>query len=95
MFIINVWLTVKDRADIPKIRELLAEQARRSRPEPGCQRFEVYHSTNDDTKFLLCEYWDTKDAWEVHKTAAAFVEVYQPKVLPLVNREPHFCEQVA
>jgi quinol monooxygenase YgiN len=89
MLYLNIWLTAKDSADTIQIRELLAEQARLSRQEPGCLRFEVYHSNNDPTKFLLCERWQSQEALDAHRTAHAYTTVYQPKVLPLVNREPH------
>jgi quinol monooxygenase YgiN len=44
MIYLNVVLTVKDTADVPEIQSLLTEQCRLSRAEPGCMRFEVYHS---------------------------------------------------
>jgi quinol monooxygenase YgiN len=89
MFYLNVWLTVKDRAHVDTVRELLKEQARRSREEPGCSRFEVYHSTSDDTKFLLTERWESQEAIDGHRKGYAYTQIYQPKVLPLVTREPH------
>ncbi len=89
MLYLNILLTVKDAANTTQIAELLAEQARLSRQEPGCLRFEVYHSNNDPTKFLLMERWESQDALDKHRTAHAYTTVYQPKVLPLVNREPH------
>ncbi len=89
MLYLNIWLTVKDPAQTAQIRDLLAEQARLSRQEPGCLRFEVYHSNNDPTKFLLMERWQSQEALDKHRTAQAYTTVYQPQVLPLVNREPH------
>ncbi len=89
MLYLNIVLTVKDSANTAEVRELLAEQARLSRQEPGCLRFEVYHSNNDPTKFLLMERWESQEALDKHRTANAYTTVYQPKVLPLVNREPH------
>jgi quinol monooxygenase YgiN len=89
MLYLNIWLTVKDPADTQKVMELLAEQARLSRQEPGCLRFEVYHSNNDPTKFLLHERWESQATLDVHRTAHAYTTVYAPQVLPLVNREPH------
>jgi quinol monooxygenase YgiN len=89
MLYFNIWLTVKDRAQIETVRELLREQATRSREEPGCSRFEVYHSTADDTRFLLNEHWESQAAVDAHRKAYAYTNVYQPKVLPLVTREPH------
>lgn len=89
MFCINVWLTVKDPTNTETVRGLLAEAARLSCVEPGCLRFEVYHSQADPTRFLLCEHWAQKSDWETHRAGKAFTEVYLPKVLPLVDREPH------
>jgi quinol monooxygenase YgiN len=84
-----VWLTVKDPANVETVRGLLAECGRLSRTEPGCVRYECYHSTSDPTKFLLAERWADKTAWEAHRTARAYIEVYAPKVIPLVDRQPH------
>lgn len=92
MFAINVILTVNNEEDIPKVSELLTQAGRLSRAEPGCQTFEACHSQNDPRIFMLIERWDTREAWEIHKTAQAFTEIYQPQVLPLVTREPHFSD---
>ncbi|HEY1599105.1 MAG TPA: putative quinol monooxygenase [Pirellulales bacterium] len=89
MICANIWLTVKDAKDIPEIRELLREQGRLSRAEPGCLRFEVYHSTVDETRFLLVERWESTDALDLHRKAKAYTEIYQPKVLPKVDRQGH------
>ena len=89
MIYLIINLTVKDKADVPKVAELLAEQARRSREEPGCARFEVYHSTADETRFVLNEHWESQEAIDGHRKAYAYTNIYQPKVLPLVTREPH------
>ena len=82
-------LTVNDKANVATVAELLKEQGRRSREEPGCRRFEVYHSTSDDTRFYLCEHWESQEAIDGHRKAYAYTNIYQPKVLPLVTREPH------
>ena len=94
MIYANIWLTVKDPADVPAIRELLREQGRLSRAEPGCLRFEVYHSTVDETKFLLVERWQSPEALDAHRKAKAYTEIYQPKVLPKVERQGHVSEIV-
>ncbi|WP_417848104.1 putative quinol monooxygenase [Thalassoglobus sp.] len=92
MFAINVILTVQDETNIDKVQGLLAEAGRLSRQEPGCQTFEVCHSQNDPKIFMLIERWESKETWEVHKTAKAYTEIYHPQVLPLVDREPHFSD---
>lgn len=89
MFCINVWLTVKDPADVETVKGLLASQVPLTREESGCLRFEIYHSEANPAKFLLVERWQQKSDWETHRSAKAFSEIYAPKVLPLVDREPH------
>ena len=51
----NVLLRVKDTKNISLVGELLKEQAKRSSEEPGCIRFEVYHSSSDVQQFILVE----------------------------------------
>ena len=72
----NVMLKVKNAEDVETVAELLSEQARLSSEEPGCARFEVYHSQAR------------------HKEAKAFIELYLPKVIPLVERVPHLSHLV-
>ena len=89
MIYANVLLTVKAEGDIEEIRGLLAEQRRLSLQEPGCERFEVYHSQSNPKVFLLVERWADQQALDVHRTALAYNTVYQPKVIPKVDRVPH------
>ena len=89
MIRVNILLQVKDAGDVEKVRGLLAQQGRLSRAEPGCARFEVYHSNNDPAVFLLNEWWETQAALDEHRKATAYTTIYAPQVLPLVNRTPH------
>ncbi|MEJ2130652.1 MAG: putative quinol monooxygenase [Gammaproteobacteria bacterium] len=89
MIYVNVILTVKKKADVAKVKELLTQQAALSRAEPGCARFEVYQSESDDKLFILIERWENQEDLDRHRKAKAFVEIYEPKVLPLVERIPH------
>jgi quinol monooxygenase YgiN len=89
MIYLNVILTVKNPQDVDRVRALLTEAAVRSRPEPGCARFEVYHSQADTSSFLLVEQWESQAHLEAHRSGAAFTEHYVPNVLPLVERVPH------
>ena len=95
MIYVNVLLTVKDESDVRTVRELLAQQSTLSREEPGCARFEVYHSQSDARLFMLVERWETEADLERHREAKAFLEIYVPKVLPLVDRVPHPSELVS
>ena len=94
MFVINVVLTVKEEAKIDDVRELLRQHSRLTRTEPGCLLFNVCHAENDPKVFILNEHWESKEAWEVHKTAEGVTTIYQPQVIPLVERSPYFCEIV-
>jgi quinol monooxygenase YgiN len=92
MLYLNVLLTVKDGKDVETVKSLLVEAAGHSRREPGCARFEVYHSTADATKFLLNEHWESQAAIDAHRQGHAYTQIYQPQVLPLVTREGHPAE---
>jgi quinol monooxygenase YgiN len=94
MYHLNVWLTVKDPADVATIHGRLAEAAKMSRQEAGCERFEVYQSQSDERHFLLVEWWESKAAWETHRENRAVSEIYRPLVLPYVDRDAHACELV-
>ena len=89
MICLNVLLTARDETDVSKIRELLVEAMRRSRSEPGCLRFDVYHSTGEPRRFTLVEHWANQEAVDQHRLAAAYNEIYKPHVMPLVVREGH------
>lgn len=89
MLCLNVLLTAKDPADVPKIRELLTAAMRQSRAEPGCRRFDVYHSSVEPRRFTLVEQWENQAALDQHRLAAAYNEIYKPHVMPLVDREAH------
>jgi quinol monooxygenase YgiN len=91
MYYLNVSLTVKDPGRVDTIRDLLTQQGRLSREEPGCLRFEVYQSQNEPRRFVLVETWESKAAWEVHRGAKAVTEIYLPQVIPHVERDSHPC----
>ncbi len=89
MLYLNVWLTVQQAENIPQVRELLARAGELSRAEPGCMRWEAYQSNNDPSRFLLHERWESQASLDDHRKAEAYTTIYQPRVLPLVTREPH------
>jgi quinol monooxygenase YgiN len=89
MIYANIVLSVNDEKDVPEIRELLRKQGRLSRAEPGCLRYEVYQSKADAKVFLIIERWESQQALDVHRTAEAYTQIYQPKVLPRATRVAH------
>lgn len=92
MFCINVILTIKDESNVPQVADWLTEAGRLSRAEPGCENFEVCHSESDPRVIILCERWESEQAWQDHRDRKAFQEIYKPHVLPLVDRVPHICK---
>ncbi len=92
MFCLNVILTVQEEQNIEQVRQLLGECGRRSREEPGCLGFEVCHSQSDPRLFILCERWESEQAWIDHKERDTVQQIYIPQVLPLVERVPHICD---
>jgi quinol monooxygenase YgiN len=89
MICLNVLLTAKNPIDVPAIRDLLAEAMRKSRAEPGCLRFDVYHSSAEPRRFTLVEHWASQEALDAHRLAEAYLQIYKPHVMPLVDREGH------
>jgi len=89
MICLTILLTAKDAADIPLLRDLLAQAMRKSRGEPGCLRFDVYHSTAEPRRFTLVEHWADQAAIDAHRLAEAYTTIYKPHVMPLVDREGH------
>ena len=96
MFHIIVQLTAKNDKDIDTVESLLKDISRITlEEEPTCKRFEVYHSKTAPKVFILCEFWETEREWGLHREKRAFSEIYLPKVLPLVDREPHISELIS
>ena len=92
MICLTIVLTAKDAADIPRLRDLLVQAMRKSREEPGCLRFDVYHSTAEPRRFTLVEHWADQAAIDAHRLAEAYTTIYKPHVMPLVDREGHPAE---
>ena len=89
MICLTVLLTAKEAGDVPRIRELLSQAMRKSRLEPGCLRFDVYHSSAEPRRFTLVEHWASQDALDAHRLAEAYTQIYKPHVMPVVDREGH------
>jgi quinol monooxygenase YgiN len=89
MYYLNVWLTVQNPKDIPAVADALKRAGEKSRTEPGCERWEAYHSQVQPEKFLLVEWWTTKEDWETHRLGEAVQQIYLKEVIPLVTREAH------
>ncbi len=86
---VHVTLAVRNQTDIDRVRDALAEHARRSRSEPGCAEFRVFQSDLDSHSFFILEAWESQAALETHRLAEAFTTIYAPQVLPAVDRSAH------
>ena len=49
------------------------QNARNSRREPGCARFDVLRQRDDPTRFVLVEVYRDADAAAAHKTTAHYL----------------------
>lgn len=94
MIYVNVILTTRDEADVPEIAGLFRELRRLSLQEPGCERYEVYHSNHDKRVFLLIERWIDQAALEQHRLGHGYLTIYAPLIIPRVDRVPHFAELI-
>ncbi len=94
MVYLNLWITVNRPDDVQLIADLFARCMTLSRQEPGCVRYEVYHSQRDRQQFLIVEHWASQAEWDAHRTGRAFLEIYQPEIIPRVTRTPHICDQI-
>lgn len=43
-----------------------------TRKEPGCIYYDLHQNMQDSSKYVLLEYWKTKNDWELHKASEHF-----------------------
>ncbi|MDA9718253.1 antibiotic biosynthesis monooxygenase [Planctomycetaceae bacterium] len=89
MICMNIVLTVQEDHKIEVVRDLLCEAMRKSRNEPGCERFDVYQSQSKPNQFMMIEHWSSQEALDAHRQAEAYTTIYKPQVIPLVERVGH------
>ena len=89
MICMNIILTVQEDHKIEVVRDLLCEAMRKSRNEPGCERFDVYQSQSNPNEFTMIEHWSSREALDAHRQAEAYTTIYKPQVIPLVERVGH------
>ncbi len=94
MFYLNVRLTVHKDEDVPAVKAALERMVPMVRQEPGCLRFDVYHSQTNPRLFFLVEHWESRDHWVAHREMEAIQTIYLPEVLTRAEREGHECEAV-
>jgi len=60
------WLDEFERAVLHNARESVAH-------DPGCRRFDVSQSTDDSTRWVLYEVYDSPDAHAAHRRSPHFL----------------------
>lgn len=89
MFFLTVILTANTDADAQAVAHALGRMQPLCLAEPGCVRWEAYHSQDDPRRFVLVEHWQTRAHWDAHGDLAAIQGIYLPQILPRVTREVH------
>lgn len=56
-----------------QIRQLLLEQAKIVRTEPGCEYYDLYDEVNGNLVFV--EAWTTRELWMLHNDAATVKKI--------------------
>ena len=89
-------LTVKDlRQDVEKVPRPVERAGAIVASGAGLPAFpKVYHSQSDSRVFILSEHWASQADLDRHREATAYMTIYKPQVIPLVDRVPHPSELV-
>ena len=72
MYVVTVNVFVKPEA-VEQFIPAMLDNARGSRQEPGCLRFDVLQAEDDPTRFFLYEIYRSKEAFAEHQKAAHFL----------------------
>ena len=73
MLVVTVDFVIKPE-HVSTFRTEMVKNARASRTEPGCRRFDVAFSDSDQTLVFLYELYDDARAFEAHQQTAHFRE---------------------
>lgn len=76
MLVVTVDFVIKPQ-HIAAFRAEMLKNARASRAEPGCRRFDVAFSDSDQTLVFLYELYDDASAFAAHQQTAHFREFDQ------------------
>jgi (4S)-4-hydroxy-5-phosphonooxypentane-2,3-dione isomerase len=67
VYVVGVTVLVKPEA-VDRFVAATRDNARNSRQEPGCVRFDVLQAEDDPTRFFLYEVYRSKDDFAAHQT---------------------------
>lgn len=89
MLLLTVHLTIQP-GQVDAFMPRALENATKSRAEPGCRPFDVLIDSQDPTRVMLYEIYDSEAAFEVHQQSAHFKRYVAEAVPLLIERERHF-----
>jgi quinol monooxygenase YgiN len=81
MHILHVQIHIKPEA-IDAFREATIENARHTRREPACRRFDLIQELDDPTRFVLVEIYRDAAGHAAHRETAHY-KAWADKVAPL------------
>lgn len=57
-----------------EVRKILSELAKPSRAESGCERYDLFESTDRPGAFKVVEQWEGEEAFKAHQETPHFKE---------------------
>ncbi|MHA1108555.1 MAG: putative quinol monooxygenase [Alphaproteobacteria bacterium] len=85
-FVLIVEMEVRPDS-VERFTEIITRNAQASvRDEPGCSQFDVLHTPDNPTRFVLYEVYDDEDAFEAHRATPHFAAFNDHAADMLVNR---------
>ena len=92
-FVLQVSIRLRPE-NAERFMQMLDENAKAARKEPGCKQFDVLVDPQDKTKVMLYEVYADEKAFEAHQQGAAFKK-YVAEALPLLaSRERQFWKRI-
>jgi quinol monooxygenase YgiN len=91
--LIATWDALEGHVD--DIAEILRAMTQLTREEPGCIRYDVFHSLSNRQRFVLVEVYADPSALEAHSASEHFKKHVLTDALPLLkNRDRQQFEQL-
>ena len=92
-FVLEVKIRIKPD-QVENFMNMLAENAKGARSEPGCKTFDVSVDPNDRTSVMLYEVYADEKAFEAHQATSHFKKYLAAGVPLLASRERKFWRRV-
>ena len=72
-YVLEVEITV-DGGKINEFVDICLENAKNSRQEPGCRRFDVFRPSDTTDSVVLFEIYDDEAAYDAHRATAHYAK---------------------